>query len=298
MRALLLLGGIAAPVAGQFADLTDYEGVLRKASDFWSTSHSTSTGHPNCKYFYAFDADNSHGVKYDPHTGEVLFIDVTNNVLLGYYLDEGYGRDYSGGRERHYSEAGNEVAKSLDVMLSNLKTLNGLSDDTSPQVTLSNATIALSSTVTTVLMGPFRGATAPSNTSTALNELNYLANTYFEERLGGYQLLNVPNEMYRLEDIKTPSNFWAAYNYPWLNTIAGKTAVEFVVLSDPMDASLLFRSGELSGFGEELSTLLNGNYNLDLQVYGTAGMYKWVKHGTGVVPDQTEEDELRALLSQ
>jgi hypothetical protein len=54
----------------------------------------------------------------------------------------------------------------------------------------------------------------------------------------------------------------------------------------------------LSGFGEELSTLLNGNYNLDLQVYGTAGMYKWVKHGTGVVPDQTEEDELRALLSQ
>ena len=285
---LLLLRNIPAPSANDLEPLTDNTGTVRNATSFWSTPHPAD--HPvACRYHYTFSPNDDYAVKYDPHTGELLFIDVANQSILGYFLDEGFG---DGGNGRHYSDPGHTSALQLDQALLALQKMYGLGGPHNLSLG-NNLSIALNPAKKNALMGAFWDGAAPSNTSNALSNTRYLASTDFDGRTGGYQLLNVPNRMYA-----TSVDFWDEYNEPWINTLALDAAVEFIVLTDPMNPSLLFRNGQASGFNRELTTLLTGNYNLDLQFDQANGMYKWVKHSPGANVDQTEEEELRALLSQ
>jgi hypothetical protein len=286
---------MTGPEDDQFPDLMDFDGVARSAADFWTTPHTASADHPNCHYHYEFDADNSHGVKYDPHTGEVLFFDITNNAIVGYFLDEGFNRS-RGGVTRHYSSEDHHSVTDMSGLLSSLKQLHGLSGNPS-NLQVGNQSISLPAGKTTVFMGSFSRTARPLSTTQAVGGSKYLTNTDFDVRLGGYQILNVPDSMYRLS-VRQAAGFWGTYNGPWIDRLARDVNTEFVVLTNPMDVALLFRNGNLSGFGHELSTLLNGPYNLDLQLYGDDGLYKWVNYSDGQSPDQTEEDELRALLEQ
>lgn len=85
-------------------------------------------------------------------------------------------------------------------------------------------------------------------------QLKYPKTTDFEAKPGGFNVLNVPDEMY-----KTPDQFWNEINKPFLD-MAIKRGDEIPLATKPR-ADILYRDdGSLTGFGSEVEHLINNGY--------------------------------------
>jgi hypothetical protein len=94
-----------------------------------------------------------------------------------------------------------------------------------------------------------------------INEMGNVKSTYSGEKKGGFNVLNVPDELYD-ED-----TFWNFYNKPWLDESINRG--DDIVLATSPDDSVLMRidysNGEekLSGFGKEIRYLTEKGYVYD-----------------------------------
>ncbi|EME6331202.1 hypothetical protein VY825_003165, partial [Listeria monocytogenes] len=77
-----------------------------------------------------------------------------------------------------------------------------------------------------------------------------------------FNLLNTPDDLY-----KTPNQFWAEYNQPWLDKVIARN--DDVILSTEPIEDNLYRINretglkELTGFGKEYNYLLEHGYKYD-----------------------------------
>lgn len=89
--------------------------------------------------------------------------------------------------------------------------------------------------------------------------------TDFGQRVGGFNVLNVPDEL-----IGTPKHFRSAYNGPWLENAMGRNDI-FLMATEPSfgPTSALFwlnmQSGkvELSAFGQEYLLMRQNSFAYD-----------------------------------
>lgn len=257
---------LTAPV-GQFKQLIGKDKKTYRAADFWK-----ETGKD---FLHNVSSDGKYYLKCDPTSGRMILVDVDKKEFVGYFLDEGFGKLTA----RHYN------ASNIASAIEDIRLVYGLSSKGS--ITLSGYNIPLKSNKTNVFMGAFWDGAGPSNTSEALSKTKYLTNYDFGARKGGIQLLNVPDEMYRLS-----TNFWNDYNLPWLKALGDLDEVEFTVLSDLTNTGLMYRGGALSGFGKEVTTLLKRG-DLDLYYDATLGMHKFVKKGEVTLPTTTIGNEVK-----
>ncbi|MBK8869824.1 MAG: hypothetical protein IPN19_01950 [Elusimicrobia bacterium] len=93
---------------------------------------------------------------------------------------------------------------------------------------------------TTTLIGNYK-----SDMHHVLGELNYPKSTNFGPKEGGFNLLNVPN------DVTIGVDFWKQFNEPWLRQATNRGDV-VVVMSNPSDPFLLSKGGQSTGFGREV----------------------------------------------
>jgi hypothetical protein len=98
-----------------------------------------------------------------------------------------------------------------------------------------------------------------------VNELGNVKSTDFGPRTGGFNVLNVPDELY-----VTPKQFWADYNQPWLsNAVTRGDPILMATQPQFGPASRLFRLNdatgklELSGFGKEYLYLRQSGMRYD-----------------------------------
>jgi len=264
------------PPTGEFSQLISKDGKTHRAATFWKQE--------SINFLHHLSNDGKFYLKYDPSSGKAIVVDTKTNEFRGFFLDEGFGSN-----SKHFSES------QVEELMESTRFILGESGTSS--IVLGGKTINLSRNKTNVLIGSFWNGAKPSNTSEALEKLKYLTNADFKHRPGGIQLLNVPDEMYRRS-----SDFWQKYNLPWLNKMADLDGVEFIILSDITDIGLLYRSGELSGFGRELTTMLK-NTNFDLWYDEALGMHKFVKKGSKSLPqarfdEQTLLNHLKGEISR
>jgi hypothetical protein len=107
-------------------------------------------------------------------------------------------------------------------------------------------------TTTTVL-----GSYANDMNDIINRQLSYPKTTDFGPKPGGFNVLNVPDEMY-----KTPDQFWNEINRPFLDA-AMKRGDEIPLATRPT-ADLLYRDdGSLTGFGREVQHLTTNGYHYD-----------------------------------
>lgn len=100
------------------------------------------------------------------------------------------------------------------------------------------------------------------DTKRALEELNYPKSTNFGAKNGDFNLLNVPDEIYEISP-----DFFKEYNLPWLAEATNR-GDDVIIMSDKFDQNLLFRKGEITGFGKEIE-FMDGLVK--------KGIYKFVK---------------------
>ncbi|MHB1059898.1 MAG: LysM peptidoglycan-binding domain-containing protein, partial [Rhodanobacter sp.] len=98
-----------------------------------------------------------------------------------------------------------------------------------------------------------------------VNELGNVKSTDFGPRTGGFNVLNVPDDLYI-----TPKQFWTEYNQPWLsNTVTRGDPILMATQPQFGPASGLFRLNdatgklELSGFGKEYLYLRQSGLRYD-----------------------------------
>lgn len=97
-----------------------------------------------------------------------------------------------------------------------------------------------------------------------ISELNYPKNTDFGAKTGGYNILNVPDEMY-----KTPDQFWTEVNKPFLDAAISRG--DNVQMATRPTNDVLNRTNpdtgaiERSGFGREYDYLVENGYRYDSQ---------------------------------
>jgi hypothetical protein len=90
------------------------------------------------------------------------------------------------------------------------------------------------------------------------DELQLPRNTDFGPKKGGFNVLNVPNELY-----KNPKQFFDEVNKPFLDE-AIKRGDDILMASDPAVYSNIIRpDGKLTGFGMEVKHLLENGYKFD-----------------------------------
>jgi len=113
---------------------------------------------------------------------------------------------------------------------------------------------------TTTILGNFR-----QDMKGIVGELGNKKSTDFGPRTGDFNVLNVPDELY-----KSPKQFWNEYNEPWLkNAIDRKDPILMATKPEFGSNSLLFRANdatgkmELSGFGKEYLFLRQNGYSFD-----------------------------------
>ena len=90
------------------------------------------------------------------------------------------------------------------------------------------------------------------------NELKMPKNTDFGPKQGGFNALNVPDDMY-----KNPTQFWDEINKPFLEK-AIQRGDDILMASDPTAASNLFNAdGSLTVFGREVEHLYKNGFQYD-----------------------------------
>ena len=97
-----------------------------------------------------------------------------------------------------------------------------------------------------------------------LNEMGNVKSTYFGEKKGGFNVLNVPNEIFKT---RTRQQFWDEINKPWLDE-AIKRGDDIVLATRPegkVMQSFNKLTGEwgLSGFAREYQYLCGKGYHYD-----------------------------------
>ena len=113
---------------------------------------------------------------------------------------------------------------------------------------------------TTTILGSYS-----QNMKPIVNELGNVKSTDFGPRIGGFNVLNVPDELY-----VTRNQFWTEYNQPWLSNAVTRSD-PFLMATEPQfgSASGLFRLNdatgklELSGFGKEYLYLRQSGFRYD-----------------------------------
>ncbi len=78
-----------------------------------------------------------------------------------------------------------------------------------------------------------------------LGELNYPKTTDFGPKEGGFNVLDIPN------DVTIGVDFWKQFNEPWLRNATNRGDV-VVVMSNPSDPLLLSKGGRPTGFSREV----------------------------------------------
>lgn len=96
-----------------------------------------------------------------------------------------------------------------------------------------------------------------------IKELKYPKTLDFRSKVGGYNILNTPNTLY-----KSPKQFWEKYNKPFLDK-AIKRGDRIILASKPTDVNNLRRTNlntgqvEKTGFARELEYLRSKGYKYD-----------------------------------
>jgi hypothetical protein len=109
---------------------------------------------------------------------------------------------------------------------------------------------------TTTILGSF-----DKDMKNIVNEMGNVKSTDFKARKGGFNVLNVPDELY------DPDTFWDLYNRPWLDEAINRG--DDIVLATKPDGNVLTRidysTGEevLTGFGKEIDYLTQKGYVYD-----------------------------------
>jgi hypothetical protein len=95
-----------------------------------------------------------------------------------------------------------------------------------------------------------------------VNEMGNVKSTYFGAKKGGFNVLNVPDNMYKSAD-----QFWNEVNKPWLDE-AIKRGDDIVLATKPTDRAISYidiNTGKeiITGFGREYKYLLDNGYVYD-----------------------------------
>lgn len=112
---------------------------------------------------------------------------------------------------------------------------------------------------TTTVLGTYK-----EDTEKILDELGNVKSLDFGPRDGGFNLLNVPDEIY---DDFGEIVFWEQYNKPWLDNAIARD--DIIILATPPNEDVLYRKNpvtgekELSGFGKEIKYLEQNGYEYD-----------------------------------
>ena len=145
--------------------------------------------------------------------------------------------------------------------------------DTSHQITEGAGNVG--KTTTAIKYAPSSGAILkanPNKTTTVLgsfdkdmknivNEIGNVKSTDFGVRKGGFNVLNVPDELY------DPDTFWDLYKKPWLDEVINRG--DDIVLATKPDGNVLthidYSTGKevLTGFGKEIDYLTKKGYIYD-----------------------------------
>ena len=110
---------------------------------------------------------------------------------------------------------------------------------------------------TTTILGSF-----DKDMKNVVNEMGNVKSTYFGAKKGGFNVLNVPDDMYKSAD-----QFWNEINKPWLDE-AIKRGDDIVLATKP-EGKYLYRfntkthKSEISGFGREYNYLRKNGYVYD-----------------------------------
>jgi hypothetical protein len=111
---------------------------------------------------------------------------------------------------------------------------------------------------TTTILGTYA-----KDTGSIVDELGNVKSTNFGARQDGFNVLNVPDELYQ-----NPAQFWNEYNQPWLNNAITRNDTILMATKPEFKIGSLFRKNssgklELSGFGKEYSYLCKNGYMFD-----------------------------------
>jgi len=120
----------------------------------------------------------------------------------------------------------------------------------------SGAVLKVNPDKTTAILGSF-----DKDMKNILDEMGNVKSTDFGPKTGGFNVLNVPDELY------DPDTFWDLCNKPWLDRAISRS--DDIVLATKPDGNLLMRidysTGEeaLTGFGKEIDYLIKKGYFYD-----------------------------------
>lgn len=116
-------------------------------------------------------------------------------------------------------------------------------------ITTSGVKLETTPARTTTVLGTYA-----EDTRSILDELGSVKSTDFGPRDGGFNLLNVPDNLYQ-----NAEQFWNAYNKPWLDNAVARN--DIIVLATRVTEATLYRTNpetglkELTGFGKEFMYL-------------------------------------------
>jgi hypothetical protein len=110
---------------------------------------------------------------------------------------------------------------------------------------------------TTTILGSF-----DKDMKKIVNEMGNVKSTDFGARKGGFNVLNVPDELY------DPDTFWDLYNKPWLDEAISR-GDDIVLATKPEGIVLSYVdriTGEevMTGFGREYNYLIERGYVYDV----------------------------------
>ena len=102
------------------------------------------------------------------------------------------------------------------------------------------------------------------DTKRILPELGNVHTMYFGPRDGCFNLLNVPDELYRA---KGPEGFWEEYNKPWLDAAIARGDM-IVLATEPIGRAIYIYDDNglisgLTGYGREIKYLETHGYVYD-----------------------------------
>ena len=121
----------------------------------------------------------------------------------------------------------------------------------------SGAKLTATSGKTTTVLGSYQ-----SDMRYIVQELGNVKSTDFGPKDGGFNILNVPDDMY-----KTPEQFWNEVNKPWLIEAIAR-GDDIVLATKPTNRVMRYynkslNKWELTGFGREYEFLLKNGYHYD-----------------------------------